>query len=176
MSATIATRLTKVYACKEAIEWLGRRSSPERAWRACKRGDWLLWLAVRVEVDRRVLVLTACDCAELALVHVPDGEHRPRRAIEVAKAWAGGDGDVSLDDVRRAAAYATYAADAAPYAAAAAASYAARNAANAAAYAAANAASYAAYATASAADATTYAAAERKAQGRKLVSMVRAAR
>jgi hypothetical protein len=64
-------------------------------------------------------VLAACDCARLALVHVPAGEHRPRLAIEIAERWAGGDASVSLGDVMRAA-YATYAAAAyATYAAAA---------------------------------------------------------
>jgi hypothetical protein len=99
-----------------------------------------------------LLVLASCDCAELALVHVPDGEDRPRRAIETARAWAGGGGNVSLDDVRQAANAAYAAADAA-YAA-----YAAAYAANAAYAAAAYAAYASAYAAADAANAATAAA------------------
>ena len=35
--------------------------------------------------------LLACDLAERALVHVPDGEERPRQAIETARAYARGE-------------------------------------------------------------------------------------
>jgi hypothetical protein len=87
-------------ACPEAIEWAGDRT-PEQAWRECPRGDWLLWAAERVGVDRRLLVLAACDCAETALVHVPDGEERPRMAIETARAWARG--EATIEEVRAAA-------------------------------------------------------------------------
>jgi len=113
--------------CPAAVEWLGRRRSPTRAWRDCQRGDWMLWLLGHSGGDHRTLVLAACDCAELALVHVPEGEERPRRAIETARAWARGDDGVSLRDVRAAYAAAYAAADAA---------YAAADAAYAAAYAA----------------------------------------
>ncbi|MHC4617176.1 MAG: hypothetical protein ACYTEQ_05415, partial [Planctomycetota bacterium] len=58
------------------------------AWAECEQGDWLLWVAATVGVDRRKVVLAACDCAREALVHVPDGEERPRLAIEATEAWA----------------------------------------------------------------------------------------
>ena len=111
----------------------------------------MLWLAGRIDIDRKLLVSAACACAEPALAFVRAGEDRPRLAIEVARAWCVG--TATLDDVRAAAAaaYAAYdAAAAAADAAADAAAYAAAHAAYAAAYAAhaANAASYAAYAAA----------------------------
>ena len=123
--------------CREAREWCLTQPSYEAAWETCERGDWLLWLARQLGVDRRHLALAACACARLALPRVPAGEERPRIAIETAEAWARG--AASLVEVRAAA-------DAAYYAAAYYASAAARAAAAAAAVAYAS----AAYATAAA--------------------------
>jgi hypothetical protein len=132
----------------------------------CERGDWLLWLAGKIGIDRKVLVLAACDCAERALKYVEKGEDRPRVAIATARKWANGDEGITIEDVRDAADAADAAADAAD---ANAAAYAAR-AAYAAAYAAyaanavdaaeaaANAAAYAADYAAYAAEADAYAA------------------
>jgi hypothetical protein len=106
------TRIRALGACSEAIAWLeAQDGSLYDAWRRCERGDWLLWLAARVGVDRRLVVLAACDCAEPALVHVPAGEDRPRVAIETARRWAAG--EATLEEVRSAAAYAARAARAA---------------------------------------------------------------
>jgi len=153
------TTLTEMNACPEAVEWVGDMSL-RQAWRRCKRGDWMLWLAVRRGVDRKEIVWVACQCARLALKHVPEGEERSRLAVETAEAWTRG--EVSDQEVRRAAdaTYAAAYADAAPYAADAA-TYAAA-AAYAATYAAA--APYAADAAADAAfaDAATYAATREK--------------
>jgi hypothetical protein len=124
------------------------------AWESCPRGDWLLWIAARAGVDRKAIVLAACDCAALALRFVPPCEQRPRIAIATTRKWARG--RATIEQVRAAAyaaaaaaaadaAYAAYAAADAAYAAYAA--YAAADAAYAAAAAAANAA-YAAAANA----------------------------
>jgi len=134
-------------ACTEAVKWAEGKTL-KQAYSQCTRADWLLWLFGKMIEkpgwpDRNQLVLTACDCAETALKYVTDGEDRPRKAIEAARAWTRG--EATLEDVRIAA-YAAYAADAAAaHAAAAAAS-------------AADAAAYAADAAAYAADAAAYAA------------------
>ena len=165
-------------ACAAAMDWLDDRDSSQM-WAECRRPDWLLWWAGQA-VSRQDLVLAACDCAETALRFVPEGEDRPRLAIETARRWARGEATVKEVDAARAAAisayigagyaasyaaltaYATpapFAALAAAAAAEEAASAAARDAANAA-YAA-NAAAYASDAAARAAcasDAAAYAA------------------
>jgi len=121
----------------------------------------MLWLAAKIEVDRKLIVKAACQCARLALPHVPAGETRPLIAIETTEKWC--EGEATIEEVRKAAeaayaaAYATvYAAARAAYAAARAAAYAvdyAAAAVYAAAYAAAAyAAAYAACAAAAVAD------------------------
>ena len=97
-------RLIDMEACSEAVDWVDGHGL-KKAYDTCERADWMLWLAGRM-ADRpgwptkQEVVLAACDCAELALRHVPKGEDRPRRAIETARAWARG--KASLDDVRAA--------------------------------------------------------------------------
>ncbi len=134
MGAALDRARTSVLAlrpCADAQEWILSVSggTPSQAWARCPRGDWMLWLAARAEVDRRLVVLAACECARLALPYVPSGEDRPRAAIETAERWTRG--EATMAEVRGAAAYAyaaayaayaaAYAADAAAYAADAAA-------------------------------------------------------
>ena len=113
-------KLVSMNACQEAIDWVGRRDI-KSAWRDCPRGDWMLWLAGRLDIDRKLLVLAACDCAETALQYVPKGEDRPVKCIQVSRNWC--NGTASMDDVRAARrdadAAAAYAAAAAAYDAAA---------------------------------------------------------
>jgi len=137
--------LTKLGACAEAVKWAGRKT-PKKAWETCKQSDWLLWIAGKLNIDRKKLVLAACACARTALKYIPAGEDRPRIAIETAEAWTRG--EATIEQVRTA----THAAHAAAHAAYTAhAAYVADAAAQAA---------YAAYAahSAYAADAATYAA------------------
>ena len=109
--------LTELGACSEAVKWAGRKTH-KQAWETCKRGDWLLWIADRFDVDRKLLVLAACGCARTVLKYVPVGEDRPRIAIETAEAWTRG--EAMIDQVRSAAYAAAYAAYAAADAASAA--------------------------------------------------------
>ena len=153
-------------ACAEARLWLNTQTDPRTAWETCERPDWMIWYARRRNVERKVLVRIACDCARTALRFVPEGEDRPRLAIEAAERWTLG--EATIDEVRVAAYAAAYAAaDAAAYAAADAAAYAA----DAAAYAAyaADAAAYAAYAAAYAA----YAADARKQANIQVCQIIR---
>ena len=148
--------LDSLRACHEAKEWAHGKSF-HVVWTTWKRGDWLLWLCGKMAdkkgwPTRKQLILAACSCAETALKFVPEGEERPRIAIETARKWALG--KATIEQVREAAgnaadaADAAYAAYAAAYAAYTDAAYAAADAAYAAAYAA---AAYAAAADAAAA-------------------------
>jgi hypothetical protein len=130
MTTTITTHwsdaLARLGACDEAIEWARAYPTPEAAWAACDRGDWMLWVAGRLagppgHESRRPLVAASCECDRLALHLVPRGEERPRLANETAEAWVRG--EATLDQVR-AAATATAAYATAAYAATATAAYA----------------------------------------------------
>jgi len=57
------TKLEKLSACKEAIEYVKTRKSAVDAWMNCERGDWMLWLAKRLDVDDRMLTLAKATCA-----------------------------------------------------------------------------------------------------------------
>ena len=109
--------LQKYNACKEAVDWIGDRSL-EQAWKDCPRGDWLLWLAGRVEIDRKLLVLAACKCARTVLQYVPKSEEHLLKGFETAEAWC--EGKATLEDVRRTSYVTAYATDATYSAAAAA--------------------------------------------------------
>ena len=120
--------LKKLKACHEAVEYANQFDTLQVVWDNCERGDWMLWLIGKGvkgprSKSRKKLVLTACECARLALKYVKKGEKRPLKAIQAAEKWAKGEGGISLEDVRKAdaAAYAAYAAYDAAYAAYAAA-------------------------------------------------------
>lgn len=121
-----STKLVKLNACREAVDYAKQHKTLQSAWNACERGDWLLWLLGKLSgspesQSRRDLVLMACACARLSLKHVRKGEKRPLQAIKTAERWAKREAGVSLEDVRYAAAAAYAAATADAYAATAAA-------------------------------------------------------
>ena len=79
-------------------------------WNTSERGDWLLWFCAHMIgkpgwPTHKQVVVASCQCARLALKHIPPEETRPLRAIETAEAWARG--QATVEQVRNAA----YAAD-----------------------------------------------------------------
>ena len=113
MNATaLANLLQGLRACSEARKWTRGKSLSE-AWRACDRGDWMLWLCAKMIGQegwptQQQVVLAACSCAERSLKFVRKGDDRPRLAIETARRWARGEASMSevQDDDAAAAAYA----------------------------------------------------------------------
>ncbi len=97
----IQYHLNRLKACKPALKWARTQDNPLDAWITCPRGDWLLWLALKLGVERRVVVQAACACARLALPFSED--ERPLRAILLTERWLAGDKDVTLDKVKEAA-------------------------------------------------------------------------
>mgnify|MGYP001602919205 FL=1 len=130
----LRTALGRLDACHDARGWVDSSdptATPEQLWGHCCRGDWLLWLAARAGVDRRMLVRAACECAKLAWPHIDADRHgdtllAAMLAVHVAEEWCEGrvdEGDLHAA-AAAAAAYAAYTADVAYAAAAAAAAYA----------------------------------------------------
>ena len=134
------TEIERFNPCFEALEFRKGYATFEEAWNYCPRGDWMLWLAEKLQVDRRLLVLTGGHCAN-TVRHLM-GDERSTKGVDACIAY--GEGRIGEDELD-AARYAAWDAARAAYAA-----YAAFNAAYAAAYAAdaANAAAYAAYSAA----------------------------
>jgi hypothetical protein len=81
--------LLEFNAHKETVNWFSNRDAKE-AWNDCKRGDWLLWFASRLGIDRKLIVHTACDCAQLALPYAIHDDFRPRLALHEARKWCNG--------------------------------------------------------------------------------------
>ena len=105
--------LRSLNACKKVVTYADQFDSLQAAWDVCERGDWMLWLlgkqAGEISSDsRKHLVWIACQCARLTLKYVPEGEARPLRAIETAEAYTRS--EMTLDQVKKAAAAAAYAA------------------------------------------------------------------
>lgn len=136
---TFKQLLKELNACKEAREWAGDKTT-EEAVSECHRGDWLMWLAQKLEVDIKPLTLAKGLCAN-TVRHLMKDE-RSLKAVDVAIAFGKGEATIEELDNARIDAYAATATDAYAYANAA-------NAANAAASdAASDTAAYAAYAAA----------------------------
>ena len=100
--------LVKLEACSEAVAWAKTQPSYAKAWEACTRPDWILWLYGRALGKRstKPMVRAACDIAETVLKYVPAGEERPRKAIEVTRAWCAGKATREDVDAASAAAWA----------------------------------------------------------------------
>ena len=87
--------LTSLHACSGAVSWADGKTL-KQAWRTCERADWMLWLVGRMKDKQgwpthQQVVLAACGCAETALKFVPEGEERPKIAIETAQRWCKGE-------------------------------------------------------------------------------------
>ena len=79
MSPHWSEKLKAFGACNKAVEWARTQPSATAAWKACERGDWMLWLLgerCRTTAQHRRLVLAACDCAATALKYIPKDEKR----------------------------------------------------------------------------------------------------
>jgi hypothetical protein len=147
------TLLHKLHACSEAKEWAGDMTIEEVV-EKCHRGDWLLWLAARVGVEQRLLILAKGHSAN-TVRHLMKDE-RSIKAVDAAIAY--GEGIIDADQLY-AAAFTADAAFAADAAAADAAAFTADAAYSSAAYAA-----FAAASAAYAADAAAYSSAKKENQ------------
>ena len=109
------TKLKKLNACKEAIEWIANQKNYKEAWQNCERGDWMLWLACKLNVDDKKLTMAKAMCAK-QVEHLMQ-DQRSRDALQSCIDYA--NGKITRNQLNAAAA------DAADSAADAAADYAA---------------------------------------------------
>jgi len=102
--------LEDLNACNEAKEWVENKSIDE-AVAACHRGDWLLWLAHKIKIDKKNLALAKGHCANTVRHLMKDD--RSIAAVDAAIKY--GNGEISENELNAAyaAAYAAAAAAAA---------------------------------------------------------------
>ena len=113
MKTPMQELLIKLKACVEAREWVGDKTI-EQIVEQCHRGDWLLWLAEKVDIGLQPLTLAKGHCAN-TVRHLMKDE-RSINAIDVAITF--GEGKASREELSSAAADAAYAASDADAAAA----------------------------------------------------------
>jgi hypothetical protein len=90
--------LQRLNACKSARDWAGDKTWQE-VYNTCERGDWLLWLFAKTNLDdKRLRVLAAAKCAE-QVIHLMDNE-RSVNAVKVAIAY--GEGNATDNELREA--------------------------------------------------------------------------
>ena len=79
---TFKELLIKLYACSDAKEWASDKTIEEVV-NTCHRGDWLLWLAKRVDIDIRPLTLAKARCAKTVIDLMKD--QRSIDAVNIAE-------------------------------------------------------------------------------------------
>ena len=85
-------------ACGSSIQWIEENNiqSLENAWYACERGNWLLWMAEKLKVDKRKLVLCAALYAHTVMQYMEDP--KSRNAVRIAFLWGRGKAtDIELE-------------------------------------------------------------------------------
>ncbi len=98
-NALLVNWLLRHEACGPSLTWLAGRDLAT-AWAECGRGDWMLWLAARAGMDRRVVVAACCACVRTLLPRIPADEALPLAAVETVERWCRG--EASIDEVRAA--------------------------------------------------------------------------
>ena len=67
-------QLERLGACCDAVDWARGYDTPEAAWAACGRGDWMLWVAARAvqpgSPEHNAVVAATCACARRSLPYV----------------------------------------------------------------------------------------------------------
>ena len=85
-------------ACGSSIQWIEEKNiqSLEEAWNDCEQGDWLLWMAKRLGVDKHKLALCGALCAHTVIQYMQNT--RSRNAVRIAFLWGRGKAtDIELE-------------------------------------------------------------------------------
>lgn len=99
------TEIDKFNPCRDGVDFRKRFKTFEEAWNACERGDWMLWIAAKLEVDIRILTLAKGLCANTVKHLMKD--KRSTAAVDAAIAF--GSGEIDGNEFKTAA-YASHAA------------------------------------------------------------------
>jgi hypothetical protein len=96
--------IKQFHPCGEGLEYYETNSSFEEAWNDCERGDWMLWIAKKLEVDDRLLTKAKALCANTVRHLMKD--IRSTAAIDAALRYA--NGEISRKELDEYSAYAAY--------------------------------------------------------------------
>jgi hypothetical protein len=99
------SKLKQMNACPQALTYLKRQGSYQKAWKRCDRGDWMLWLLGKVldeenKTEFRKLTLAKARCAKL-VADLTNNKYS-KKAIEVAEDF--GLGEATREELDSAAA------------------------------------------------------------------------
>ena len=93
---TVADRIKRLHPCEAASLWAASYTSPLRAWKACHRAAWMLWILfcaynLKPSVEkRRRIVRCMCEMVHTSLRHT----HKPSRygfclpPLRAAERWS----------------------------------------------------------------------------------------
>jgi len=107
--------ISKYRPCSDGLKWYAGQKTTEDAWNNCHRGDWMLWIVAKVEVDDRTLTLAKGYCAKTVLHLMTD--ERSRAAVQAAIDYGSGKIERKKFETYIDAAEDVYGIDAAAYAA-----------------------------------------------------------
>lgn len=96
------TEIEKFNPCGDALDFRKEHKSFKDAWENCHRGDWILWIASKLKVDKRTLFLAKARCAKTVIHLMKD--QRSIDAVNITERY--GIGDIEEDELK----YAAYAA------------------------------------------------------------------
>lgn len=85
--------------CKESIEFRKQFPDFKSAWENCPRGDWMLWIAQKLDVDKLKLITAKALCAN-TIRHLMKDE-RSIKAVDVAILF--GQGKATIKELKDAA-------------------------------------------------------------------------
>ena len=86
------TRQLEELGLSEAAAWARRTGATHFAdlWETSPRGDWLVRVALEVDVDRIAIVRAAVTCAGAAVRRGTEDDARPEKALRAAIRWTEG--------------------------------------------------------------------------------------
>jgi len=101
--------------CVEGREFALSHETMSQVWDACEKPAWLFWMLEKCKpLEKEQSVRLSIAFAEKCLVNIPEGENRPKIAIEAARAWI----ENPCEETRSAASAAESAAESAAWSAA----------------------------------------------------------
>jgi hypothetical protein len=56
-TTTTQIEILKFEPCEEAVKFRSQYETFEQAWQNCPRGDWMLWIAKKLDVNLKTLTL-----------------------------------------------------------------------------------------------------------------------